>query len=377
MTPYRFQASTRVVGGRGLLGSEPGRRAPLTEEVARLGGRRLVLVTDRGVRSAGLLEPVVSALGDLVVEVFDGCVPNAEASTVAVLADRIRAVRGDGVVALGGGSVMDTAKAAAMLVTLGGDSILEHLSARLSGPLHLRLACIPTTAGTGSEVSIGAVIKDADRGMKVPLGSQYLAPDLALLVPELTVGLPGPLTAATGFDALTHAIEAYLSPRANPFTDALALDAVRRIVHWLPEAMDRPDDLTAREQMLAAAAMAAQAFNSAQLGACHAVAHALGGLYDVPHGVANALMLPAVMAFNEEACRVRWPALTLALGGADPVALVTALRARLRLPERLSQVGVTAVGAELIAAAMSDPFMRLNPRPVREADVASWLEAVR
>ena len=201
--------------------------------------------------------------------------------------------------------------------------------------------------------------------------------DLALLVPELTVGLPGPLTAATGFDALTHAIEAYLSPRANPFTDALALDAARRIIHWLPEAMDRPDDLTAREQMLAAAAMAAQAFNSAQLGACHAVAHALGGLYDVPHGVANALMLPAVMAFNEEACRVRWPALTLALGGADPVALVTALRARLRLPERLSQVGVTAVGAELIAAAMGDPFMRLNPRPVREADVASWLEAVR
>lgn len=375
MIPYRFQAATRVVGGRGLLRDEPGRRPPLVEAVARVGARRLILVTDRGVRLAGLLEPVCDALGDLVMETFDGCVPNAEASTVAMLADRIRHVGGDGLLALGGGSVMDTAKAAAMLVTLGGDTILEHLTTPLTTPLNLRLICVPTTAGTGSEVSIGAVIKDADRGMKIPLGSQYLAPDLALLLPELSTGMPPALTAATGFDALTHAIEAYLSPRANPFTDALALDATRRIIHWLPEAMDRPDDLTAREQMLAAAAMAAQAFNSAQLGACHAVAHALGGLYDVPHGVANALMLPAVMAFNEEACRVRWPGLTLALGGADPVGLVTALRSRLGLPERLSQLGVKA-GQELIPMAMADPFMRLNPRHVSEADVAAWIELV-
>lgn len=367
MTPYRFAATTRVVGGRGLLSS-------LATEVGRTGARRFLLVTDTGIRH--LAQPVAEALGDLLVATYDGCVPNAEASTVAVLADRIRESGADGLVALGGGSVIDTAKAAAMLVTLGGESILEHLSSRLTGPLKLRLACIPTTAGTGSEVSIGAVVKDPDRRMKLVLGSQYLTPDLALLMPELTVGLPPALTAATGFDALTHAIEAYLSPRANPFTDALALDAARRIVHWLPAAMDRPDDLTAREQMLAASTMAAQAFNSAQLGACHAVSHALGGLHEVPHGVANALLLPSVMAFNEEACKLRWPALTLALGGADPVGLVSALRRRLALPERLSQVGV-APGAGLVALAMADPFMRLNPRPVTEADVTQWLDAIR
>lgn len=367
--PYRFQAATRVIGGRGLLRT-------LREEVARTGARRILLVTDRGVARAGLLDQVARPLGDLLVGVHDGCVPNAEASTVAVLADRIRETDADGMLALGGGSVMDTAKAAAMLVTLGGESILEHLGTRLERPLKVKLLCIPTTAGTGSEVSIGAVIKDPDRAMKIPLGSQFLAPDVAFLIPELTAGLPAHLTAATGFDALTHAIEAYLSPRANPFTDALALDAMRRIVHWLPEAVDKPADLTAREQMLTAAAMAAQAFNSAQLGACHAVAHALGGLHDVPHGVANALLLPTVMAFNEEVCRLRWPAMSVALGSADPVYLVTALRRRLGLPERLHQVGVTP-SQELAELAMTDVFMKLNPRPVSVADVTGWLDAIR
>ncbi len=366
---YRFSATTRVVGGRGLLAS-------LADEVRRVGVRRLLLVTDRGVRAAGLIEPVAAGLGDLVAGVYEGCVPNAEASTVAVLAERIRATEVDGLVALGGGSVMDTAKAAAMLVTLGGESILEHQQSKLSSPLKLRVICIPTTAGTGSEVSVGAVIKDAERGVKIPLGSQYLTPDLALLIPELTTGLPPALTASTGFDALTHAIEAYLSPRANPFTDGLALDAARRIAHWLPVAYTEPADLTAREQMLAAATMAAQAFNSAQLGASHAFAHALGGLYDVPHGVANAIMLPAVMRFNEEVCRARWPALALALGGGDPVRTVVQLRARLGLPERLIQVGVDP-GPELIPAAMSDLYMKLNPRPVTPSDAEAIVEAVR
>ncbi|MFZ5818094.1 MAG: iron-containing alcohol dehydrogenase family protein [Bacillota bacterium] len=370
-SPYRFQASTRIVGGRNLL-----QGSTLREELTRTGARRLLLVTDRGVVQAGLEEQVRQAAGDMVIDSFDGCVPNAEASTVAVLADRIRRAGADGLLALGGGSVMDTAKAAAMLITLGGDSILEHLTTRLTQPLNLRLICIPTTAGTGSEVSIGAVIKDTARGLKIPLGSQYLVPDLAILIPELTAGLPAPLTAATGFDALTHAIEAYLSPRANPLTDALALDAMKRIIRWLPEAMDHPGELTAREQMLAAASMAALAFNSAMLGACHAVAHALGGQHEVPHGVANALLLPTVMAFNEEACKPRWPALSLALGGADPVTLVTALRSRLGLPDRLSKVGVTPSPA-LVQAAMADPFMKLNPRPVTEADVQTWLEHLR
>jgi len=365
---YRFSAATRVVGGRGLL-------TTLRSEVSRTGARRVLLVTDRGVRAAGLLEQVEAALGDLAVGVYDGCLPNAEASTVAVLAERIRSLDADGLVALGGGSVMDTAKAADMLVTLGGESILERVNTPLTGPMKLRLICIPTTAGTGSEVSVGAVVKDPERSVKIPLGSQFLAPDLALLIPELTTGLPPGLTAATGFDALTHAIEAYLSPRANPFSDGLALDSARRIVHWLPEAYASPGDLAAREQMLAAAAMAAQAFNSAMLGAAHAFAHALGGLYDVPHGVANAIMLPAVMRFNEEVSRTRWPALALALGG-DPVKVVWHLRHRLGLPERLAQVGVEP-GPELIPAAMSDLFMKLNPRPVTPADAEGILEAVR
>jgi len=272
-----------------------------------------------------------------------------------------------------------------MILVLGGNLLDQQGVNLITRPL-LPLVAIPTTAGTGSEVSAGAVIKDAAQGLKLEFTSPYLMPDLALLDPEMTRTMPPAVTAATGMDALCHAIEAYLSNFANTFSNALALEAIRLIARHLPQAVAQGDDLGARSGMAMAACLAGIAMTNAWLGMVHALAHACGGRFDVTHGVANAIFLPFGMRFNQEAVPERFWPLAEALGVGDAslsleeaadraITAVQELRERVGLPARLRQVGVDpAAIPQLAEDALGDGLMVFNARPATADDLVAILE---
>jgi alcohol dehydrogenase len=240
------------------------------------------------------------------------------------------------------------------------------------------MIAIPTTAGTGSEVSYGAVVRDAEHNVKMVFGDLYLAPNTAILDPKMTEGLPARLTAATGLDALTHDIEAFTATQAQPFTDAVALHSMKLIRKYLPRCVEKGDDLEARGQMQIAASMGAVAFNNALLGLTHAMAHALGARYGVHHGTANALFLPHVMLFNLEAVPERFAAIAEALGedirglsaseASQAAALaVWRLTKQLGLPQRLRDLSVDQDSlAAMAEVAITDACLLTNPRPVTD-----------
>lgn len=378
---FEYYLRTRVVFGLGTI-------RDLGFEAGKLGGKRAFVVTDQILRQVGLLDQTVAGLtsGNLeVVGVFDAVPPNSEVRVVEAAAAAAQPANPDLIVALGGGSVMDTAKAMNMILVLGGNLLDQQGVNLITRPL-LPLVAIPTTAGTGSEVSAGAVIKDAAQGLKLEFTSPYLMPDLALLDPEMTRTMPPAVTAATGMDALSHAIEAYLSNFANTFSNALALEAIRLIVRHLPQAVAQGDDLGARSGMAMAACLAGIAMTNAWLGMVHALAHACGGRFDVTHGVANAIFLPFGMRFNQEAVPERFLPLAEALGvrevglsleeAADrAIAAVQELREQVGLPARLRQVGVDP-GAipQLAEDALGDGLMVFNARPATADDLMAILE---
>ena len=295
-TNFDFHLPTRIVFGSGSVDS-------LAEEVQRLKGQRILLVCDPGLVSAGLADRIASILdeADLHVEIFSDVSANPRDTECLEGVQLARSFGADMLVGLGGGSPMDAAKAIGVLLANGGkpQDWADGRQPIIEPPLPL--ICIPTTAGTGSEVTPVAVITDSVRKLKMGLLGQHLAPALAFLDPELTFGLPAAITAATGMDALTHAIEAYTCRLANPISDALALAAIQKIGVYLPLAYRHGSDGKAREQMLLGSLFAGVAFGQADVGAVHCLAESLGGVYDTPHGIANALFLPHVMAFNLEA----------------------------------------------------------------------------
>ncbi len=259
---------------------------------------------------------------------------------------QLRDARCDGVVAFGGGSVLDAAKAVALLVanpeqTLG--EMTEHSELRPRLPL----IAVPTTAGTGSETTNVTVIIDAVSGRKQVLAHASLMPDVAILDAALTEGVPPHITAMTGIDALTHAVEAYSARHATPFTDSLAMGAIAMIGEALPKAVGCGQDLAARENMLLASCMAGMAFSSAGLGLCHAMAHQPGAALHIPHGLANAMLLPTVMEFNRMVRRARFSQIGRALTGKktddrEAIAAVRELIAEVGLTMRLTEAGATS-----------------------------------
>ena len=360
-----FRVMTRVVAGWGLADS-------LDIELARAGLWRGLVVTDPGVRP--LAERLLSAAPHRLIGVHDAITPNSEVGQVERLADRAREVGAGFLLAVGGGSVIDTAKAASIVVTEGGH-LLDHQGVNvLTRPL-LPVAAVPTTAGTGSEVSCYAVIRDMNAATKVIFTSEWLAPALAVLDPALTLGLPPALTASTGMDALTHAVEAYLSNRAGPFSDALALAALETIHQYLPQAVQDGSDREARWHLLISSCQAGMAISWAMLGCAHALAHACGGMREVPHGVANAILLPHCLEYNRPAVEGRWWMLADRMG-ADPVKVVAALARRIGLPARLSEVGVAESDLEPLAeAAILDGSIVTNPREATLEGLAQILRA--
>ncbi|MDE2613089.1 MAG: iron-containing alcohol dehydrogenase, partial [Burkholderiales bacterium] len=283
-----------------------GSAARLGEAIAGFAHRRLLLVTDATVMRLALAAPLLDALRAARVDcvVFDAVLPDAPIPVVEQGLALFRAEACDGIVAFGGGSVIDTAK------VIGLAAANRKRPRELAGYFRGRhgpvpIYAVPTTAGTGSEVTVAAVISDPDEGRKYVVADTRIVPDMAALDPRVMVGLPSDITAATGMDALTHAIESYLSGWATLHTDRLARAAVATIWQQLPRACRDGADLEAREKMALASTWAGLAFTRANVGNVHALAHQLGGRYHVPHGLANAILLPGVLRFSLAAAAPR------------------------------------------------------------------------
>ncbi len=355
----------------------------LPGELKRLGIRRALVVTDRGVAAAGLLARVLEAIGDAAeVRTFEDTPPNPTEDAVMAAAAVYRAQGCDGMVAVGGGSSMDLAKSVGVIVT-HPEPLLQYAAveggvARIT-PKVAPLIAIPTTAGTGSEVGRGAVIVMRD-GRKLALVSPYLFPTVALCDPELTLGLPPMLTAATGMDAIAHCIETFVSPLVNPPAEAIALDGLRRAIGHIERATRDGSDRQARWEMMMAAMEGAMAFQKG-LGCVHAMSHPLGAVPGLPlhHGTLNAVLLPAVLRFNAPVIGHKTRALTDALGapaGSDPAQFVADLNRRLGLPAGLAAMGVGRdIFGRIAELAMADHCHTTNPRTATRDEYVAMLEA--
>ena len=389
---YQFIAPTRVIAGRGLIEG-------LGFELSKEGARRVVIVTDQVIRATGLIDKVEAGIADGGLEVaaiYDGVPPDSDSAVVVAAAEQAKAEGADAFLAVGGGSVMDTAKAADVIFTHGGEPRewegyygLPRADDGLGPPYDLApLGCLPTTAGTGSEVSFAAVIKDRAEHIKFQVADFPMYPRLAVLDPEATRTLPPRIAAATGMDAMTHAIEGYVSREWTPHGDAYALQALRLIRDNLERAVQTPEDDDARGNMLIAANLAIAPTSSGAIGITHSMSHPAGAHFDVPHGIANAINLPWVIEYNaaggtDIANRYRDvnELFGLAAGGDDAtVAHVLADHVRelvssLGLPTRLSEVGVpeSAIPA-LVDGAMGDGCTLVNPREPTEEDFAQLYE---
>lgn len=348
-------------------------------EIEALGGSRAVVVTDRGVVEAGLAGKVEEALGRKHAGTFDRAIQDSGFHIVNEGAEFAREAGADVIVSVGGGSAIDTAKGMSILLNEGGQ-LQDYSGFQLLTRPQMPHIAIPTTAGTGSEVTYAAVIKNWETNEKILFCDHYIIPGVAILDPLLTAGLPPHLTASTGMDALTHAIEALHALQREPVADAMALHAIRLIAAYLPRCVQQGDDMIARGQQQIAALMGGVAFGNAQIGLVHAMAHSVGALFGVPHGLANSILLPHVMLFNLESCADRYALVAQAMGldtrnlSEEDAARAAAdavweLTRQIGLPQRLRETGVPEEG--LAAAAdlsLSDGSIVYNPRPVFEAE---------
>jgi 4-hydroxybutyrate dehydrogenase len=360
---------------------EPGASALLAGVLEKLKVTRPLIVSDPGVVAAGLLEPL--HVRELAAPVFDRVDPNPTEANVLAGLEAYRAHQCDGVVAVGGGSPLDCGKCVALLAThpppLRQYAYLEGGPARITAKQPPFVA-IPTTAGTGSEVGRGALITFADR-QKLALLSPHLIPDAAICDPDLTLGLPPLLTAATGMDAISHCVETFCSPRFNPVAEAIALDGLKRAWEHLPRAVNDGGDREARSEMLTAAMEGGLTVQKG-LGAVHALSHPLGGLPGkrLHHGTLNAIFMPHVLRFNAAACPDKMRRMGEVIGvPGGAIALADALQNLARgigLPPRLRDLGVTWQELDsLQPAALRDHCGATNPRPLDARSVESLFRA--
>jgi alcohol dehydrogenase class IV len=366
---------TTIRFGSGVL-------AELPEDLASLGIRRPLIVTDKGVVAAGLLDRLAAVLpADMGRLVFDNVPSNPTEAAAVAAAELYQAEGCDGVIGFGGGSPLDLAKAVALLATHPGPlaqyALIEGGLIRITDRIAPVIA-IPTTAGTGSEVGRASLMNLAD-GRKVGIVSPHIIPKRAICDPDLTLGLPPLLTAATGMDALSHCIETFLSPRYNPPADAIALDGAGRIARVLKRAVVDGADIEARTELMMGALEGGMTFQKG-LGAVHGLSHALGSLTQpsLHHGTLNAVLLPPVLRFNAEHVGAKYERLAAAMGLASSVDLprwIDNLNARMGLPKSLGEMGVpAAVIPEMAAKAEKDHSTPTNPRPCTAADYAAMLQ---
>ncbi|MCU1768975.1 L-threonine dehydrogenase [Pseudomonas protegens] len=346
------------------------------------GFRKALIVTDTGLAKAGVASMVAEklAMQDIDSVIFDGAKPNPSIANVEQGLAQLQQAQCDFVISLGGGSPHDCAKGIALCATNGGQ-IRDYEGVDQSAKPQLPLIAINTTAGTASEMTRFCIITDESRHVKMAIVDRNVTPLLSVNDPALMVAMPKGLTAATGMDALTHAVEAYVSTAANPITDACALKAVEMISANLRQAVHDGNDLLARENMAYAQFLAGMAFNNASLGFVHAMAHQLGGFYDLPHGVCNAVLLPHVQSFNATICAQRLTDVAHALGadirGFSPeegaqaaIAAIRTLARDVEIPAGLRELGAKLQDIPLLAAnALKDACGLTNPRPADQRQI--------
>jgi alcohol dehydrogenase class IV len=374
MNLHRFAFPTTIHFGAGA-------RRLVAEHLRQAGCQRPLIVTDRALAALPVLAEFRSHLGGLDAAVFDGVSGNPTASQAMAGAQAFREHRADSVIGFGGGAALDVAKVVGVVGVHEGHVLeyaWDHPQVRpIVDPLP-HFVALPTTAGTGSEVGRSSVISEDDTHVKRILFSPRLLAQAVFADPELTLGLPPAVTAATGMDALTHNIESYLSPAYHPLCDGIALEGTRIAARALRTAVAVPGDLAARSDMLMASMMGAIAFQK-DLGAVHACAHALGAVCDLHHGLANALMIDTVLAWNREAVPHKFDELAhvCQLGsGADFVPWLRQLKLDIGITGGLAQRGVRREQLpRLVELAVADLAHQTNPRPCTAADFERFFEA--
>lgn len=362
-----------------------GALSTLKDEVAIAGIKKPMIVTDQGVRALGYLERLEAALDETPVAVFDETPGNPTETAVRAATQTFISSKADGIIAIGGGSALDLAKAVAILAAHGGAlktyAAIEGGMEKITAKTFPTIA-IPTTAGTGSEVGRGAVIILED-GRKVGLLSPYIVPKTAIVDPDLTTTLPPHLTAATGMDAISHCIETFLASAINPPADGIALEGLRLAWHNIEEATHNGENGDARANMAIAATMGAMAFQKG-LGCVHSLSHALGGqMPRLHHGMLNAVLMPAVLTFNADEPSVvasqKFKRIAAAMGLEKPEDVIPALREmteRLGLPRTLSEIGVDdTIFDAVIQGALADHCHKTNPKIASAVDYRAMLAA--
>lgn len=386
---YEFFCPVKVIAGHAALEHIP-------FELATLGAKRPLIITDKGVRANNLLAPIEAAfeMADAaIVAIFDDVPPDSSLGTVRSAAKLYRENHCDAIIAVGGGSVIDTSKATNILVSEGGDDLLKYSGAHnLPKPLK-PFFVIPTTSGTGSEVTMVAVVSDTEKNVKMPFASYYLMPHAAILDPRMTQTLPPHLTAMTAMDALTHAVEAYTCMAANPISDAYATAAVKKISSHLFNVLDNPNDAQGRLELAQASTMAGIAFSNSMVGIVHSLGHSLGAVVHLPHGLCMNLFLPYVLEYNKEVNGDKIADLLLPLAGADiyaqtpahlradkTIATILTMRDRIysltKLPRTLRETGKISEAQldEVAEKALNDGSIIYNPKEATLKDLKSILK---
>lgn len=372
---YTYKMPTELVFGGGAA-------AQTGSKMRELGLKKLLLVTDKGVLDAGILGGLETSLKDagIAYEIFseieqEPTVQGVEAGTAI-----LKAFGGDGVIGVGGGSALDSAKAIAVMATNGG-KIFDYVGFGKVPARPLPIIAVPTTAGTGSEATFWSVLADKTQGVKLSVGGWNVMPTLAIVDPLLTATMPPALTATTGMDALVHAMEAYVSSNGQPISEGMAYHAMKLIARSLRQAVNHWKDAKAREDMIMGSLIAALAFNVTRLGNAHALAIPLGIKYHIPHGEVNAILLPWVMQYNLPACPEKYAEIARLFG--EQTCCLTPMEAAKKsvkaIKTLLRDIGITdglkkwnvkeSELAEIAAKAVKSDNVKSNPRKTTEADL--------
>ncbi|WP_082129889.1 iron-containing alcohol dehydrogenase [Aneurinibacillus tyrosinisolvens] len=377
---FTYLMPTRVESGNGI--SEK-----TGEMIKELGITRILIVTDKGVRTANLLEGIERSLlaANVNYDIYDEVEPNPSTETIHKGTEYLKHYKSDAVLAVGGGSSIDTAKGIALMATNPGHILDYEGVGKIKFP-PLPIIAIPTTAGTGSEATNSTVVTNKETSFKLGVLSPYLFPTLAILDPALTLQLPQGITAATGMDALTHAIESYTSKAANPVSQGFAMQAIKMIGENLTKAYFVGTDIESREKMLVASLIAGVAFSQSRLGNVHAISHTFGGVFNIPHGIANAALLPFVMKFNLPACAEQYKEIAIALGkdvaglstsqaAEKAIEAVIEMNQAMNIPLNIKDLGVSLEFLpKLIEDSMKSGNVFVNPRLTKPADIELMIE---
>jgi alcohol dehydrogenase len=385
---YEFFNSCKIISGKKALDNLP-------YELRFFGAERPIIITDKGVVGAGLIDHVKNAFksSDMTIgAIFDDVPPDSSVKLVNEIASVYRENNCDSFVAVGGGSPMDTAKGVNIVISEGSDKLGDFMGADMLTKPMRPLIAVPTTSGTGSEVTLVAVIADTDKNIKMPFVSQKLIASATILDPRMTITMPPHITAATGMDALTHAMEAYTCIQKNPMSDAYAYAAIKLVSEHLIRVVKNGEDENGRLALANAATMAGAAFSNSMVGMVHSLGHATGGVCHVPHGVAMSIFLPFGLEYNMKKTGDYLAEMLLPFGGVDEyvktpakhraervIELVKNLRRDLRdlcgLPMTLKDAGVSESALETIARiSIDDPSITFNPE---ELDYEDALEVLK